>query len=161
MKRLFAALAACLMLAACDFTKNGSQIETQKTDTIEVVVDTIEETVNDSIVELVVDEPAQFPGGMEALVKYVSENTEYPEDAKENEQYGKVLARFDIAKDGNVENIAIVSGVCESIDNEVVRMIESMPRWTPAVSGDSTVRTSFFLPVVFKLEADETNDTNK
>ena len=101
----------------------------------------------------------EYPGGPNALVKYVQNNLKYPESAKKNKQEGRVFVGFVVEKDGSVTNVNVLRGVCEELDNEAVRVVKSLPKFTPGMHGGKPVRVQYTLPVVFKLN-DETTVTS-
>ena len=98
-----------------------------------------------------VEEMPEFPGGMEAMMKYLSENIKYPEDAIEKNQAGRVFVSFVVGTDGSINEATILRGVCESIDNEALRVVNAMPRWTPGKVKGEPVKVEYNLPIVFKL----------
>lgn len=100
------------------------------------------------------EESAEFPGGMPALMKYLARSIRYPEnDAKENVQ-GRVIVKFIVEADGRISEPIIVKGVYPDIDDEALRVIRNMPKWTPAKNGGKTVATFFTLPVNFRLPSE-------
>jgi TonB family protein len=98
-----------------------------------------------------VDEMPEFPGGVEALMDYVSRNVKYPESAKENNLQGRVLVKFVIEKDGSVSNVEVGRGWGNELDDEAVRVVKAMPKWKPGKQDGKPVRVSFMLPINFKL----------
>ncbi len=99
----------------------------------------------------VVEEPPTFPGGEEALLKYIGSNVKYPEIAKENNITGKVYVQFVIEANGKVSNVKIVRGVDPALDKEAVRVIQSLPQWAPGKQAGRSVRVAFTVPINFKL----------
>jgi TonB family protein len=99
----------------------------------------------------IVDEMPEFPGGVEALMDYVSRNVKYPESAKENNLQGRVLVKFVIEKDGSVSNVEVGRGWGNELDDEAVRVVKAMPKWKPGKQDGKPVRVSFILPINFKL----------
>jgi len=97
------------------------------------------------------DQYAQFPGGSDQLSSYISRNVNYPEEAQQRGIEGKVYVSFVVEKDGSTSNIEIVRGVSESIDNEALRVISSMPEWDPALKNGLIVRSSARVPINFVL----------
>ncbi len=108
---------------------------------------------NKDVVYEIVDEPAEFPGGLEALKKYMAENLKYPETAKEKGLEGKCYIQFVVSLDGKISNVKIRKGVvdCPECDKEAVRMVEAMPLWKPGKVNGRAVSSLFSLPVLFKL----------
>lgn len=101
---------------------------------------------------LVVEEDAEFPGGLEALSKYLAENIKYPALAKENNITGRVFVSFVVEKDGRVGNIKILRDIGGGCGAEAVRVVKAMPRWKPGKQRGKPVRSQFNLPVNFDLQ---------
>lgn len=100
----------------------------------------------------VVEVDPEFPGGMEALTKYLSENIKYPEQAKKDKIQGKVYISFVVEKDGSVADAKVLRGIGGGCDEEALRVVNAMPKWTPGKQRNTPVRVQFNLPVVFKLQ---------
>lgn len=101
---------------------------------------------------VIVEEMPEFPGGEEELRKYIAEHVQYPEDAKVQKQEGKVFVKFVIDKEGNVRDAEIVNGTrFESLNNEALRVIKSMPQWKPGKQRGQNVNVSFVVPINFQL----------
>ena len=94
----------------------------------------------------------EFPGGMEAMMKYLSENIKYPEQAKEKNTQGRVLVSFVVEKDGSISNVKVARGIGNGCDEEAVRVISAMPKWKPGKHNGKKVRVSFAIPISFKLQ---------
>ncbi len=99
----------------------------------------------------VVEQQAEFPDGQAALFKWLEDNMQYPETAKQNKIAGKVITRFVIEKNGGISDFNVLRGVDLSLDNEAKRLISSMPKWKPGKQRGNDVRSYFTLPVEFKL----------
>lgn len=106
-----------------------------------------------------VEKAPEFPGGINAMMDYLRGNLKYPESAKKNKQEGRVFIGFVVEKDGSVTNVSVMRGVCEELDNEAVRVVKAMPRWTPGMNEGKPVRVQYTLPVVFKLNGESTMTT--
>ena len=100
----------------------------------------------------IVEQQPLFPGGPAALMKYLSENTKYPVVAQENGVQGRVTVQFVVEKDGSISDVHVLRGVDPSLDKEAVRVVKSMPRWTPGKQNGITVRVNYRVPVLFKLQ---------
>ena len=100
----------------------------------------------------VVEVNPEFPGGMEALTKYLSENIKYPEQAKKDKTQGKVYISFVVEKDGSVADAKVLRGIGGGCDEEALRVVNAMPKWTPGKQRNTPVRVQFNLPVAFKLQ---------
>jgi TonB family protein len=105
----------------------------------------------DQVFQLVEMDP-EFPGGMEALTKYLSENIKYPEQAKKDKIQGKVYISFVVEKDGSVADAKVLRGIGGGCDEEALRVVNAMPKWTPGKQRGEAVRVQFNLPVAFKLQ---------
>ena len=96
----------------------------------------------------------EFPGGQQAFVNYLNTNIIYPEDAKEMGIEGKVFVSFVIFEDGSVQQISILLGIKgnKSCENEALRLIKRMPKWTPGKNEQGKeVKVRVKTPVVFRL----------
>ncbi len=101
----------------------------------------------------VVEDMAEFPGGQQALIKYLSENVKYPAIAQENGIQGRVICQFVVNKDGAIIDIEVVrSGGDPSLDKEAVRVIKSMPKWKPGQQRGKPVRVRYTVPINFSLK---------
>lgn len=101
----------------------------------------------------IVDQPAEYPGGMAALKKFIADNLKYPETAKEKGIQGKCYLQFIVSKTGELSNIKVKKGVvdCPECDKEAIRLVKSMPKWIPGKNNGEAVNSTFILPVTFKL----------
>jgi protein TonB len=106
---------------------------------------------NDKVLEKAEVMP-EFPGGEQAMMKFVSENVQYPEKAKEKEISGRVLVGFIVEKDGSVNEVKIVRGIGGGCDEEAVRVVKAMPKWKPGKQDGKTVRVSYTMPFFFKMQ---------
>ena len=101
----------------------------------------------------IVDEPAEFPGGTEAMRDYLKKNMMYPAIAKENGIQGKCYLRFVVNTDGSISDVRVLRGVtdCPECDKEATRVVKNMPRWKPGSVNGKDVKMYFTLPIAFKL----------
>jgi len=88
------------------------------------------------------------------MIKWISANVKYPEIAKENGITGKVFVQFVIDKNGKVTDVQIIRGVDPYLDKEAIRVVSSMPAWTPGKQRGKTVKVSFQLPITFTNKTD-------
>ena len=105
---------------------------------------------NDMVFDVVEVMP-QFPGGQIAMMKYIMENMKYPEQAVKEGIQGRVTVRFIVEKDGSISDVKPVLSVHPLLNKEAVRVVESMPKWTPGKQNGKPVRVRFNVPVMFKL----------
>ena len=100
----------------------------------------------------VCEKAPEYPGGTKALLKFLGENTKYPEEALKNGKEGRAFIQFVISTDGSVCDVKVVkSAGDESLDNEAMRVIASMPKWEPGTQGGEKVRVQYTLPVAFHI----------
>ncbi len=97
----------------------------------------------------------KYPGGQEALIKYMSTNVKYPENARKNGIQGTVFVSFIVKKDGTVSDARILRGVDEELDKEALRVVNEMPNWNPGKEKGKPVNVQFNLPVAFKLNGEK------
>lgn len=112
-----------------------------------------EKEEEDEVVFVIVETMPEFPGGQQALFKFLSENVKYPTIAYENGIEGRVICQFVVEKDGTIANVEVVqSGGDASLDKEAVRVLKSMPRWKPGKQKGKPVRVKYTVPVNFRIE---------
>lgn len=95
----------------------------------------------------VVEKYPEFPGGPEALRKFLDENVKYPQQKKRKN--GNVFVSFIITDQGNVSNVEVVKGLGKGYDEEAVRVVSSLPRWKPGVQSGIPVNVKYNLGVHF------------
>ena len=106
----------------------------------------------------VVEEMPKYPGGQDALIKYMMTNVKYPENARKNGVQGTVFITFVVEKDGKVTQAKVLRGVDEELDKEALRVVQEMPKWNPGKEKGNAVRVQFNLPVAFKLDGGKTEE---
>ena len=116
------------------------------------VVDVKITAVDEEIYQIVEQQP-EFKDGMGALMKYLSSNINYPQEAKDKNIQGKSLIRFVVEKDGSITDVEVArSSGNDLLDQESLRVVKSMPKWNPGKQSGRAVRTRFVLPVMFRLQ---------
>lgn len=105
---------------------------------------------NDMVFDVVEVMP-QYPGGPIAMLKYLMENIKYPEQAMKEGIQGRVTVRFIVEKDGSISDVKPILSVHPLLNKEAVRVVKSMPKWSPGKHNGKPVRVRFNLPVMFKL----------
>ena len=93
-----------------------------------------------------------FPGGEAAMMEYLRNEIVYPAIARENNIQGTVALSFIIGKDGNISDIKIIKEPGGGCGQEAVRVVQSMPNWTPGEANGNPVKVRFTLPVRFRLQ---------
>jgi protein TonB len=105
-----------------------------------------------NVVFQVVETMPSFPGGDAALFKFLSDNVKYPVIAQENGIQGRVICQFVVNRDGSIVDVEVVRPVDPSLDKEAIRVIKSMPNWSPGKQRGKAVRVKYTLPVNFRLQ---------
>lgn len=100
----------------------------------------------------VVEQMPEYPGGMQAMFKYMADNMKYPADAEKQKVEGRVLVQFIVETDGSVSNTEVLTRVFPSLDAEAVRVINKMPKWIPGKQNGKVVRVKYVIPVNFRLK---------
>jgi TonB family protein len=108
----------------------------------------------------VVEEMPQFPGGAPALLEFLSKNIRYPKEAFESNVQGRVLATFVIEKDGSISETKVVKAVDPMLDEEAIRVLNSMPNWTPGKQSGKAVRVKYTVPINFRLDGSKPKENN-
>lgn len=106
----------------------------------------------DAPVLTVVEKMPIFSGGENELYKYVASSVVYPTVAKESGITGTVIVTFIVEKDGSVTNVKILKGIGGGCDEEALRVVKAMPKWSPGKQDGKPVRVQFNLPIRFSLE---------
>jgi len=117
-----------------------------------VEIEEKEEEEDEQTIFVVVETMPEFPGGQQALFKYLNESVKYPVIAQENNVQGRVIVQFVVEKDGSVTDVQVVRSVDSSLDKEAKRVISSMPKWKPGKQRGKAVRVKYTVPVNFKLQ---------
>ena len=99
-----------------------------------------------------------FPGGIDGLMEFVGQNTNYPQIEMNRQVEGKVEVKFAVNEDGSVSEVKIVQSVSPGLDSEAVRVVKMLPRFTPADSQGKAVKVYLNLPFVFKLSEEKKPD---
>jgi periplasmic protein TonB len=98
------------------------------------------------------DDMPEFPGGESSLLKFLGSNVRYPVIAQENGIQGRVYVSFVVNETGNINDVCIVRGVDNSLDNEALRVVRSMPKWKPGKQDGKTVKVRYNVPIFFELK---------
>ena len=94
----------------------------------------------------------EFPGGQREMFKYIQENLIYPKLALKKQIQGRSICQFIVEKDGSISHIQVVrSSGNKSLDRAAIRVIKTMPKWTPGRLQGKIVRTTYVLPVNFRI----------
>lgn len=99
-----------------------------------------------------VEEMPQFPGGDVELMRFLNSNMRYPTVAAENGIQGRVVVKFVVRPDGSVDDVQVLQGVDRSLDEEAVRVVKQLPKWTPGRQNGVAVPVYYRVPVMFQLK---------
>ena len=116
-----------------------------------VAVVKVEETKEEQIF-IGVEQSPEFPGGTSAMYKFLGQKINYPAAASRANVSGRVTVQFVVEKDGSIGAVKVLKGIGFGCDEEAVRVIKSMPKWSPGKQNGRAVRVYYTLPVMFTLE---------
>lgn len=109
------------------------------------------QTKKNNMLFSVVEVMPQYPGGQIAMMKYIMENMKYPKQAMKEGIQGRVAVSFIVEKDGSISNVRPIHSVHTLLDKEAVRVVKSMPKWSPGKQNGKPVRVQLIVPIMFKL----------
>jgi periplasmic protein TonB len=116
------------------------------------VKEEVQEAEPEEVPFVVVEEMPMFPGGDNALLKFIGENTIYPEVAKENNIQGRVIVRFCVTAKGGVSQVSVLKGVDPELDKEAMRVVTTLPPFKPGKQGGKPVPVWYMVPITFTLK---------
>ncbi|WP_246558817.1 energy transducer TonB [Hymenobacter piscis] len=99
-----------------------------------------------------VEQMPVFPGGQEALLQYIAKNIKYPAMALRNQVEGRVFIKFVVGPDGAVTNVEVQKGIGAGCDEESMRVIKNLPRFTPGKQNGRAVSVYYTVPVTFAIK---------
>ncbi|MBK7946810.1 MAG: energy transducer TonB [Flavobacteriales bacterium] len=140
---LLAALFAPALFAQTE-TIPGRRAVTRRAD-----VD-VEEQDPDTVF-VIAEEMPTFPGGQEAMMKFIGSKIRYPKEAVDNGIQGTVFVTFVVERDGSITGVKTLRGIGSGCDEEALRVVQSMPKWIPGKQRGKEVRVQYNLPIRFKL----------
>jgi len=108
---------------------------------------------NDKVFTIVQQKP-EFPG---SINDWLAQNINYPPDARKSNIQGTVYVSFIVEKDGSVSNAKVLRGANSLLDNESLRVISIMPKWTPGMQNGHNVRVQYMVPIHFMLKDDNSS----
>jgi protein TonB len=115
-------------------------------------VEVKDEEIVEAEIFTVVEESPSFPGGEEARIRFLQENIEYPQMARESGIQGTVYMTFVVEPSGSVSAVRVLRGIGGGCDEEAVRVIQKMPKWNPGKQRGKPVRVQFTMPIKFTLQ---------
>ena len=124
-------------------------IESRET---EVDVEGIYIPADTNDIYMVVEDPPEFPGGLQALSDYLRDNIKYPEACRKDSIQGRVIISFVVEKDGSISSAEVIKSVHEQLDAEALRVISAMPKWKPGKQRGKVVRVEYAIPIKYRLD---------
>lgn len=113
------------------------------------------EKVDSDGVYLMPDQMPEFPGGMQAMMKFLTTNIKYPVEAQKKGVSGRVIVQFVIMEDGTLDQAKVVRGIDPLLDEEALRVVKLMPKWKPGMDRGEAVKVRFTAPIMFNLSRPE------
>lgn len=118
------------------------------------------EKVDSDGVYLMPDQLPEFPGGIQAMMKFLSTNIKYPVEAQKKGISGRVIVQFVIMEDGTLDQAKVIRGVDPLLDEEALRVVKSMPKWKPGMDRGEAVKVRFTAPIMSNLSKKDTPRPN-
>ena len=118
------------------------------------------EKVDSDGVYLMPDQLPEFPGGIQAMMKFLSTNIKYPVEAQKKGISGRVIVQFVVMEDGTLDQAKVIRGVDPLLDEEALRVVKSMPKWKPGMDRGEAVKVRFTAPIMFNLSRKDTPRPN-
>lgn len=112
----------------------------------------------DEEVFVVVEQVPEYPGGMSEMMKYISRNIKYPTEARQKNEQGRVVVQFIVDKTGKLRDFKVVKSVSAELDAEALRVLQTMPEWTPGRQRGKAVNCKFTIPIAFSLNGAGTDE---
>ncbi len=131
----------CLTLLSIFLLSTGSKSQSVASD----------KQKNDGIIECVFIDSPEFAGGRNAMLKYLSDSTKYPKTARDAKIEGKVFITFVVTELGYLEDVKVLKWLGYGLDEEALRLVHNMSRWTPGKMRGKSMSVKYNLPIVFKL----------
>ena len=104
------------------------------------------------------DTKAEFPGGMQALMRFINENLQYPQEAFDAGFQGMIIVEFVVQADGTIDSVKVLKKLHPILEQEAIRVVKSMPKWKPGERDGEAVSSYFQLPIRFKPEKSKSEE---
>jgi protein TonB len=111
----------------------------------------VDEVVEDKIFTFVEQQP-EFPGGTDAMQRFIRDNLKFPQLAIRNGVDGLVVLSFVVDQNGGISDIQVLKKLGAGTDEEAQRVVKSMPKWNPGKQNGRPVKVRFTLPVRFSIK---------
>lgn len=109
----------------------------------------------------VVEQMPQYPGGAQAIFEFLTKNIRYPEAAEKAGHQGRVIVTFVVMKDGSISHAKVVKSVSPELDEEALRVLNAMPKWTPGMQNGKAVNVKYAVPISFALPDSKIEETKE
>ena len=109
----------------------------------------------------VVEQMPEYPGGAQAIFEFFAKNIRYPEAAEKAGHQGRVIVTFVVMKDGSISHAKVVKSVSPELDEEALRVLNAMPKWTPGMQNGKAVNVKYAVPISFALPDSEVEETKE
>ena len=116
---------------------------------------------NDDTLFLTIETMPEFPGGQSELFKYLGNNVKFPPAARNNGIQGKVYVNFSIMTNGSIEEVKTINKVHPLLDSEAIRVINSMPNWSPGIQKGKKVKVNYIIPINFVIQNGNPGSDNR
>lgn len=103
----------------------------------------------------VVEKMPEYPGGMSAMMAFISKNIKYPVAAQKAKIQGRVVIQFIVDKEGNITNPRVIRSADPLLDAEAIRLTTIMPKWKPGMQKGQAVNVKYTVPIMFRLQEPE------
>ena len=111
----------------------------------------INQNEDDEETRLLVEQLPEYPGGVVEFMKWLTKMLKYPDEALRRHTEGKVMVNFIVEKDGSLSNIKVVKSAGKLLDDEALRVMNLMPKWSPGKDKGKPCRTLMAIPIVFEI----------
>ena len=143
---LFAVSALVLLVVVSVPARANAQDKTEKT------TQTRKDTTTDDKIYEVCEQMPTYKGGEEAMMRFLSQVTRYPQRAQDFGIQGCVVVGFIVEKDGSLTDVKVLRHVDIDLDAEALRVVKGMPKWIPGCQDEQLVRVRYNVPVSFRLK---------
>jgi len=99
----------------------------------------------------IVEQQAEFKGGMRKFYEYVGKKMKYPSQARRMGIEGKVFVQFVVERDGSITDVQAIRGIGAGCDEEAIKVIRESPKWNPGKQRGRAVRVRRVIPITFRL----------
>ncbi len=152
-------LVCCAMAGALLAQEGSDQLKSNSDKAQQVFDNTIAKPAAQE--QVLKEELPVYPGGETALYAFISKETKYPEEAREQGITGKVFVQFIVEKDGNVDSVWVTRSAHPLLDAEALRVVQLIDGWKPATQNDKPVRVKYMLPISFTMPAEDLEKIRK